>query len=72
MLKKWKVPVVTGLFVFGALGFILGFIPTLTDIFWFVWIFGCGACILGLILAVVVPSAKVEGTPPADGPLTRP
>lgn len=72
MLKKWKVPVVTGLFVFGGLGYILGFIPSLTDIFWFVWIFGCAACILGLILAVVVPSAKTEGAPPADSPVTRP
>lgn len=56
MLTRWKVPIVSGLFVFGAFGFLLGLFPALAGIFWLLWISGCGACILGLILGVVVPS----------------
>lgn len=55
MLTRWKVPIVSGLFVFGAFSFLLGMFPDLAGIFWLLWITGCGVCILGLILAVVVP-----------------
>ncbi|WP_193071561.1 hypothetical protein [Brevibacterium sp. FME37] len=58
MLSKWKVLVITGLFVFGALSFILGLFPLFADIFWILWFAGCGACILALILTVIVPSPR--------------
>lgn len=58
MLSKWKVTVITGLFVFGALSFILGLFPLLADIFWILWFAGCGACILALVLTVIVPSPR--------------
>lgn len=65
MLSKWKVLVITGLFVFGALSFILGLFPLLADIFWILWFAGCGACILALVLAVIVPSPRSAGNPRA-------
>ncbi|WP_350269890.1 hypothetical protein AAFP32_15410 [Brevibacterium sp. CBA3109] len=58
MLSKWKVTVITGLFVFGALSFILGLFPLLAEIFWILWFAGCGACIRALVLTVVVPSHR--------------
>lgn len=58
MLSKWKVTVITGLFAFGALSFILGLFPLLADIFWILWFAGCGACILALVLTVIVPSPR--------------
>ena len=58
MLSKWKVTVITGLFVFGALSFILGLFPLLADIFWILWFAGCGSCILALVLTVIVPSPR--------------
>ncbi|SMX94247.1 MULTISPECIES: hypothetical protein [Brevibacterium] len=58
MLSKWKVTVITGLFVFGALSFILGLFPLLAEIFWILWFAGCGACILALVLTVIVPSHR--------------
>lgn len=58
MLSKWKVTVITGLFAFGALSFILGLFPLLAGIFWILWFAGCGACILALVLTVVVPSPR--------------
>ena len=56
MLSRWKVAVITGLFAFGALSFVLGLFPLLADIFWILWFAGCGACILALVLTVIVPS----------------
>ena len=70
MLKKRKVAVVTGLFIFGALSFLLGMFPVLAEVFWILWLAGCGACILGLILAVVVPSSHVDEKRPEG--LSRP
>ncbi|MCF2572253.1 hypothetical protein [Brevibacterium sp. UCMA 11754] len=58
MLSRWKVAVITGLFAFGALSFVLGLFPLLADIFWILWFAGCGACILALVLTVVVPSPR--------------
>ena len=63
MLSRWKVAVITGLFAFGALSFILGLFPLLADIFWILWFAGCGACILALVLTVIVPSpSRAEET----------
>ncbi len=39
----------------GSAGFILGLIPELAPAFWVLWLTGCGASILGLILAAAVP-----------------
>ena len=58
MLSKWKVTVVTGLFVVSALSFFLGLFPLFADIFWILWFIGCGACILALVLTVVVPTYR--------------
>ncbi|MDN5657634.1 MAG: hypothetical protein L0G76_08620 [Brevibacterium sandarakinum] len=58
MLSKWKVTVVTGLFVLSALSFFLGLFPLLADIFWILWFIGCGACILALVLTVIVPTYR--------------
>ncbi|AOP55340.1 MAG: hypothetical protein ACTMKZ_07665 [Brevibacterium aurantiacum] len=58
MLSRWKVAVITGLFAFGALSFVLGLFPLLADIFWILWFAGCGACILALVLTVIVPSPR--------------
>lgn len=69
MLTRWKVPIVSGLFVFGAFGFLLGLFPSLAGVFWLLWITGCGACILGLILAVVVPGRSSHELPTRSEPL---
>lgn len=61
MLRKWKTRVVTGLFVCGGLGFLLALLPGLSGVFWPVWLISCAACILGLVIAFTLPSAK-----PAD------
>lgn len=55
MLCRRKSFVITGLFVLGAAGFILGLIPEFAPAFWVLWLTGCGASILGLILAAAVP-----------------
>ncbi|MDN5875145.1 MAG: hypothetical protein L0I80_04105 [Brevibacterium sp.] len=60
MLSRWKVAVVTGLFVLSALSFFLGLLPLLSDIFWILWLAGCGACILALVLTVIVPTDRPE------------
>ncbi|MDN5807192.1 MAG: hypothetical protein L0H52_08440 [Brevibacterium sp.] len=64
MLRKWKAAVITGLFVFGALSFILGLLPLLADIFWILWFTGCGACLLALVLTVTVPARRSAGHTP--------
>lgn len=69
MLSKWKVTVITGLFAFGALSFILGLFPLLADIFWILWFAGCGACILALVLTVIVPSPRPAVNHPATNRL---
>ncbi|MCI4011778.1 hypothetical protein [Brevibacterium sp. ZH18] len=58
MLRKWKLVVVTALFIVGAVCFFLGLFPSFAPLFWGLWIAGCSACIFGLILAVVVPSNR--------------
>lgn len=60
MLSKWKVAVITGLFVLSALSFFLGLFPILADVFWILWFAGCGACILALVLTVIVPTYRPE------------
>ncbi|WP_231443516.1 hypothetical protein [Brevibacterium zhoupengii] len=78
MLTRWKVAVITGLFAFGALNFILGLFPLLADIFWILWFTGCGACILALVLTVIVPSqspaakSSVAGHPATPSPTAHP
>ncbi|GAA1861017.1 hypothetical protein [Brevibacterium marinum] len=58
MLTRWKIAIVTGLFVVGALSFLLGLFPTFAGIFWILWFTGCGACILALVLTVLVPTHR--------------
>lgn len=67
MLSRWKVAVITGLFAFGALNFIIGLFPLLADIFWILWFTGCGACILALLLTVIVPSPSRAWETSASG-----
>ena len=71
MFSRWKITVVTALFVVGAVSFLLGLFPALAAFFWILWFAGCGACILGLILAVVIPTyygdrQRLRGTDPKD------
>lgn len=54
MLSRRKNVVVTSLFVLGGAGFVLGLVPDLAPAFWVLWLTGCGASILGLIIAVTV------------------
>lgn len=58
--KKWKTRIVVGLFVCGGLGFVLALLPGLSSIFWLLWLTGCAACILGLVLAVTLPAAPTS------------
>lgn len=67
MLSKWKVAVVTGLFVLSALSFFLGLFPILADVFWILWFAGCGACILALVLTVIVPTHRPAANAAAAG-----
>lgn len=60
---RWKVSVVTGLFVLGALCFIAGYFPVFADLFWFLWILGCSACIVGVILAFTVNPGRHYESP---------
>jgi len=55
VLSRRKNVVVTSLFVLGGAGFVLGLVPDLAPAFWVLWLTGCGASILGLILAATVP-----------------
>lgn len=67
MLTRWKIAIVTGLFVVGALSFLLGLFPTFAGIFWILWFAGCGACILALVLTVLVPTHRPASDPPVTG-----
>ena len=58
--KKWKTRIVVGLFVCGGLGFVLALVPGLSGIFWLLWLTGCAACILGLVLAVTLPASTTS------------
>lgn len=58
--KKWKTRIVVGLFVCGGLGFVLALVPGLSGIFWLLWLIGCAACILGLVLAVTLPASPTS------------
>ncbi|MCM1011064.1 MULTISPECIES: MFS transporter [unclassified Brevibacterium] len=60
MLTRRKNVMVTGLFVLGICGFVLGLAPELAAFFWVLWFIGCGASMLGLILAVTVPRPAAE------------
>lgn len=64
MLRKWKTRIVTGLFVCGAFGFLLALLPGLSGIFWVLWLTGCAACILGLVLAFTLPSSATADALP--------
>lgn len=64
MLRKWKAKVVGGLFVCGALGFLLALLPGLSGAFWPLWLTSCAACILGLVLAFTLPSSANADTLP--------
>ena len=68
MFSKWKVAVITGLFVLSALSFFLGLFPIFANVFWILWFAGCGTCILALVLTVVVPTLR----PVADASATKP
>ncbi|WP_309133111.1 hypothetical protein [Brevibacterium sp.] len=60
MLIRWKAVLLTGMFLFGAVCFVLGLLPALADVFWLVWVAGCVSCIVGLILAVTIPVREPE------------
>ncbi|GAA1623394.1 MULTISPECIES: hypothetical protein [Brevibacterium] len=60
MLTRRKNVMVTSLFVLGICGFVLGLVPELAAYFWVLWFIGCGASMLGLILAVTVPRPATE------------
>src|SRR5699024_12826390 len=66
--KKWKTRIVVGLFVCGGLGFVLALLPGLSSIFWLLWLTGCAACILGLVLAVTLPASPTSEARPGAGP----
>lgn len=66
MLYRWKAAVVAGLFVLGAVCFLLGLFPALAGLFWTLWLSGCGACIAGLILAVTIPSREAGRRTPEE------
>lgn len=68
MLCRRKSFVITGLFVLGAAGFILGLIPEFAPVFWVLWLTGCGASILGLILAAAVPRIDDAQESPDEAP----
>ncbi len=56
MVIRWKAPLLTGLFLLGAVCFLLGLLPALAGLFWVLWVAGCASCIVGLILAVTIPA----------------
>lgn len=64
MLRKWKTRIVAGLFVCGALGFLLALLPGLSGLFWPLWLAGCASCILGLVLAFTLPSSATSDALP--------
>src|SRR5699024_12810019 len=66
--KKWKTRIVVGLFVCGGLGFVLALLPGLSSIFWLLWLTGCAACILGLVLAVTLPASPTPAALPRAAP----
>lgn len=69
MLSRRKNVVVTSLFVLGGAGFVFGLVPDFAPAFWALWLTGCGASILGLIIAVTVQRTD---DPPRRAPTRAP
>ena len=62
--KKWRMRIVIGLFACGGLGFVLALVPGFAGFFWLLWLTGCAACILGLVLAVTLPASTTSDALP--------